>query len=198
MPNTTNHNVLLPTVGASADTWGGENNDAHQAWDTLTSGAQNTILGRVASGSGAMTQLTGAQVASAIPAAALATRGVVKASNASTDTNRPLTGDGNFKKGIGRFAGARCVFSGNQVLGGINIASAVWSNTGSSYRLAVTFAAAAENANYQVMATAERNASGLPDTADNIVVMAGTQTTTGFTLECNYAQVAMHVSVFEG
>jgi len=66
MPNTTNHNVPLPTVGASADTWGGENNDAHQAWDTLTSGAQNTILGRVASGSGPMTQLTTAQVRDAI------------------------------------------------------------------------------------------------------------------------------------
>lgn len=196
MPNTTNHNVLLPTVGASADTWGGENNDAHQSWDTLTSGAQNTILGRVAVGSGPMTQLTGAQVATAIPAAALATRGVVKASNASTDTNRPLTGDGNFKKGVGRFAGARCVSSGNQVLGGVNIASATWVN-GAPNRLNVVFASAAENANYQVFATAERfDASA--DTPDNLIVKSGTMTVNGFTLEFNYSQVAIHLSVFEG
>lgn len=200
MPSTTNHNVLLPTVGASADTWGGENNDAHQAWDTLTSGAQNTFLGRVAAGSGPMTQLTGAQVAGGLPQAALGVRGVVKASASGTDANRPLTGDGNFKKGIGRFAGGRCVFSGNQVLGGINIASAVWTNTGAAgYRLAVTFSSAAANANYQVLANPERAAPGSStETADCPVVVAGSQTVNGFTLAFIYSHVAMHLTVFEG
>lgn len=195
MPNTTNHNVPLPTVGASADTWGGENNDAHQSWDTLTSGAQNTILGRVAVGSGPMTQLTGAQVATAIPAAALATRGVVKASNASTDTNRPLTGDGNFKKGIGRFAGAQCVRSGNQVLGGFNIASAVWNG---AQRIDVTFTTAAANVNYQVHAFPMSNDPAPVSVADNLIVRNDSKTVNGFALDGNVAHTAMSISVFEG
>lgn len=62
MPTTTNHGVNLPTVGADFDEWGTENNTAHQAWDTLTSGAQNTVLGRVAASSGPYTQLTATQL----------------------------------------------------------------------------------------------------------------------------------------
>lgn len=198
MPNTTNHNVPLPTVGASADTWGGENNSAHQAWDTLTSGAQNTILGRVASGSGPMKALTAAEAATAVQASALGQRGVVKASNASTDTNRPLTGDGNFKKGIGRFAGGRLVFSGAGVTGGVNIASCTWAITGATYTLAVVFSTPAENTNYQVIALPEKSDPTPSTFADNIIVKSGTQTVNGFTLEFNSAFVAMHVSVFEG
>lgn len=33
MANTPNHNVELPDVGADSNTWGGINNDAHNAWD---------------------------------------------------------------------------------------------------------------------------------------------------------------------
>lgn len=115
MPNTTNHNVPLPTVGASADTWGGENNNAHQAWDTLTSGAQNTILGRVASGSGPMTQLTSAQATSALTAVVGdsglgGTKGVVPAPAAGdAAAGKVLTAAGTwgFSSGraIGRFNG---------------------------------------------------------------------------------------------
>lgn len=62
MPNTTNHAVNLPTVGGDFDEWGTENNAAHQAWDTLTSGAQFSTLGRVASGSGPMKQLSATEL----------------------------------------------------------------------------------------------------------------------------------------
>lgn len=117
MPNTTNHNVLLPTVGASADTWGGENNNAHQAWDTLTSGAQNTILGRVASGSGPMTQLTSAQATSALTAVvgdsgSGGTKGLVPAPAAGdAAAGKVLTAGGVWAvvskiKAMGRFVGA--------------------------------------------------------------------------------------------
>lgn len=68
MPNTPNHGFNLPTVGADSDSWGTENNGAHNAWDALLSGAQNTYMGRVASGSGPMKQLTAAEAASGLPA----------------------------------------------------------------------------------------------------------------------------------
>lgn len=117
MPNTTNHNVPLPTVGASADTWGGENNNAHQAWDTLTSGAQNTILGRIASGAGPMTQLTSAQATSALTAfvgdsGAGGTKGLVPAPAAGdAAAGKVLTAAGVWAsvskiKAMGRFNGS--------------------------------------------------------------------------------------------
>lgn len=43
MPFTTNYNVETPTVGADTDTWGGENNAAHQAWDTLIRQTQDQV-----------------------------------------------------------------------------------------------------------------------------------------------------------
>lgn len=187
----------LPTNNADFDTWGTKNNNLHEAWDDALGSPTNTIKGRNTAGTGPHQNLTPAQVATMLPAAAQGVRGVVKAST-SDETNRVLTGDGNFRKGIGRFAGARCVFSGNQVLGGINVASAVWSNTGSSYTIAVVFGTPASNTNYQVILTPERNGPGLGDVADNVIVKTGTQTTSGFTAECNFAQTAMHVSVFEG
>lgn len=187
----------LPTNNADFDTWGTKNNNLHEAWDAALGSPTNTIKGRNAAGTGPHQNLTPAQVATMLPAAAQGVRGVVKAS-ASNEINRVLTGDGNFRKGIGRFAGARCVSSGNQVLGGINIASAVWSFDGTKYTIVVTFGTPAESANYQVMATPERTDSGLGSPGDNLIVKAGTATVNGFTLECNYAQTALHVSVFEG
>jgi hypothetical protein len=62
MPTTTNHGFNIPTVGADADEWGTELNDAFQDFDTLTSGNTLTMLGRVAGGAGPYTQLTAAQI----------------------------------------------------------------------------------------------------------------------------------------
>lgn len=116
MPTTTNHLANLPTVGADADEWGTENNTAHQFWDTLTSGAQNTVLGRVAASSGPYTQLTATQLTT-IPNAVVGdtgtggTKGLVPAPAAGDAAARKfLMADGTWvadeRKAWGVFTGA--------------------------------------------------------------------------------------------
>jgi len=113
MPTTINHGVNLPTVGGDFDEWGTENNAAHEAWDALTSGPQNTVLGRVASGSGPMTQLTSAQLTT-IPNAVVGdsgsggTKGMVPAPAAGdAAANKVLLASGSWGH-----VGARGVFNG--------------------------------------------------------------------------------------
>lgn len=68
MPTTPNHGWVTPTVGASADTWGGLLNAVVDDQDALLAGGQNTILGRITSGTGPMVALTAAQATSALVA----------------------------------------------------------------------------------------------------------------------------------
>lgn len=111
MPNTPNHNANLPTVGADDSTWGTENNGTHNFWDALLSGAQNTILGRVASGSGPMKQLSQAEATSALAAmvgdsGSGGTKGMVPA---------PASGDAAARKTLG--AGATWITPDIRALG---------------------------------------------------------------------------------
>lgn len=184
----------LPTNNADFDTWGTKNNNLHEAWDDALGSPTNTIKGRNTAGTGPHQNLTPTEIAAMLPTAAQGVRGVVKAS-AADETNRVLTGDGNFRKGIGRFAGAQCVRSGNQVLGGLNIASAVWNG---AQRITVTFSTPASNVNYQVHAFPMSNDPAPVSVADNLIVRNDSKTVNGFALDGNVAHTAMSISVFEG
>ena len=115
MPNTPNHGANLPTVGADSDSWGTENNSAHNFWDALTSGAQNTFLGRIASGSGPMKQLSQAEATSALAAVvgdsgSGGTKGLVPAPAAGDALAGKVLGAGGAfvspAAAIGRFVGS--------------------------------------------------------------------------------------------
>lgn len=175
--------------------------------DTVTNAklanmAVNTIKGRVTAGTGDPEDLTGTQATTILDAVVGATqvaggtKGVVPAP-AATQQDLPLCGSGTYKRGIGRFAGGRLVFSGNVVTGGLNIASATWSGSG-PYEIAVVFTNPAQNTNYQVMEIQERN-DVVPETAaNNACVIDTSKTVNGFTLKFNAAAIAVHLSVFEG
>lgn len=161
MPSTTNHLVNLPTVGADADQWGGENNDAHQAWDTLTSGGQNTVLGRVAASSGPYTQLTATQLTT-IPNAVVGdsgaggTKGMVPAPAAGdTAAGKVLTAAGTWGSEIK----ARGVFTGSTgaLVAGRNV---TLSRTGAGQYTA-TLSPALANANYEVQVTCQTSADAM-------------------------------------
>lgn len=66
MPNTANYNVNLPTDGADQDTWGAENNAAHDAWDAQI-WANSLVVGRQKLSSGVVSSPT-AQLDITIPA----------------------------------------------------------------------------------------------------------------------------------
>lgn len=177
MPTTTNHVVNLPTVGADFDEWGTENNDAHQAWDTLTSGAQNTVLGRVAASAGPYTQLTATQLTT-IPNAVVGdtgtggTKGLVPAPAAGDAAARKfLMADGTWVTDE-RKAWAVITGATGAVVAGRNIAC---TRVGAGdYN--ITFSTALASANYAILLTYNTT------TLLFVRVENGTKTTAGFTV----------------
>ena len=54
MPETTNYNITLPTDGADVDTWGAENNAAHEGWDSELFRVEGLIGGKLDKAGGTM------------------------------------------------------------------------------------------------------------------------------------------------
>lgn len=116
MPVTPNHGWTTPTVGASADTWGGLLNAVVDDQDALLSGGQNTILGRITSGTGPMVALTSAQATSALTpftgdSGMGGAKGLVPAPAAGDAANQKALLAGGFwgyagPAAIGRFVGS--------------------------------------------------------------------------------------------
>jgi hypothetical protein len=175
MPTTTNHGFNIPTVGADADEWGTELNDAFQDFDDLTSGAQNTVLGRVAASAGPYTQLTATQLTT-IPnavvgdAGAGGTKGMVPAPAAGDGAARKvLMADGTW--GANEIK-AWAIITGatGAVVAGRNIAC---NRTGVGL-YDITFSTALASANYAVFTHFQ---NGSPDIFGSL---AAGRTTAGF------------------
>lgn len=193
-----------PVINSDFNTWGNKIRDGwdhiHADLEMLNTAAGNSILGKNSSGSGQVMRLTGAQVTAMLSVATAAggsagAKGLAPAAPAGSQ-NRPLCGDQTYKRGIGRFAGGRCIRSGSTVSGGFNIASVTWTTSDSSYDLAVAFTTPAQNANYQVCILPQTDFPMSSGFADNPRIVA--QSTSGFTVRTNYAHTAIQVSVFEG
>lgn len=175
-----------PVVGADADTWGGKLNTIINSIDTLLSSPANTIKGNNTGAQVATANLTPAQVAAMLPAVAGATqiaagtKGLVPQPTAGQQ-DRVLGGDGTWRLGLGRAAGASIAttnVNGSQptFVGGLNIASlSTLTVVGAQSSCLVTFTNALPNANYQVVATGNGNTA-------NAGVSFGGKGGTGFTL----------------
>jgi len=140
---------IKPVVGASADVWGGLLNAIFDMMDTQLSSLPNTIKGNNTGSQAAQADLTPVQVAAMLPtatgAASTGLKGLVPAQVAS-DANRVLTGNGDFRSGIGRCFG--CLISTTNIAGSqpvlngaFNVASiSTLSVVGSQASATLTFA----------------------------------------------------------
>lgn len=179
MANTPNHNWDLPTVGADADTWGGLINDAFDDVDALTSGAQNTMLGRVAASSGPYTQLNATQITT-IPNAVVGdsgsggTKGMVPAPAAGDAAlAKVLRADGTWGteiKAKGTFTG----INGNTV-----VARNISLVRNSAGQYVATLSPVLADANYQVQITC-RDSFG-----DKVACLGSTKSTSQFNFVVN-------------
>lgn len=175
MPTTPNHGWVTPTVGASADTWGGLLNAVVDDQDALLSGGQNTILGRITSGTGPMIALTAAQATSALVAFAGDTgtgglKGLVPAPAAGDAAARKvLTAAGTWSatdiKALGRFVGST---------GATVTARGISMSRGSTGSYTVTLSPAMPDVNYLV--EVETEDGGLSNFEPSVT----SKTTSGF------------------
>jgi hypothetical protein len=179
---------ILPTVGASADAWGGILNDIFDDQDTQLASPANTIKGNNTGSTAASINLTVTQTTAMLNAVTGATQGGAGVKGlvpqpAAGDQYKVLTGAGTFQTGYGRAFG--CVITTTNVNGsqptftnGVNVASiSTITVVGSQVACTVTFTNALPNATYAVHATTAGNVG--TEAAD---ASYGSKTTTGFVL----------------
>lgn len=198
-----------PTVGGNADTWGVTLNtgiDQIKAdLEMLNASPANRILGRNDGTTGEVERLTGAEVTAMLDAMAGATQstggtqGVVPTPLA-TQQNRVLGGDGTWRIGLGRAAGASITttnVNGSQptFAGALNIASlSTLTVVGAQSSCTVTFTNALPSATFQILATGNGNIA-------NAGISYGSKSTSGFTLYWDNTagnMTQIDVSVFAG
>lgn len=176
---------ILPTVGASADAWGGLINDAFNAQDTQLASPANTIKGNNTGSTAASINLTVTQTTAMLNAVTGATQGGAGVKGlvpqpAAAQQNFVLAGDGTFRSGLGRAFG--CVIATTNVNGsqptfanGLNIASlSTLTETGGLVACTVTFTNALPDANYAV----HGNTDGLPGSGTTDFAFGARTTTT--------------------
>lgn len=180
MPTTPNHGWVTPTVGASADTWGGLLNAVVDDQDALLAGGQNTILGRITSGTGPMIALTAAQATSALAAftgdsGAGGVKGLVPAPAAGDAAAGKVLGAGGGWVSVSRALG---VFNGTTgaAIGTPTNISIVRNSTGT---YTATFAVPLPDANYAVFINVQSQSS-TPSELYGCDVMSTDKTASGF------------------
>lgn len=110
MPTTTNYGVNLPTVGADDASWGQENNDTHQAWDTNIKAVSNVANAALPKAGGL---LTGALTF----AAGIATQILTNLGIGGIDTPWVTTWIPTLSAGSGTITTAAVAFSKYKVVG---------------------------------------------------------------------------------
>ena len=155
---------ILPTVGASADAWGGLINDAFTTQDTQLASPANTFKGNNTGSTAASINLTVTQATAMLnPFVGDSGSGGVKGLAPATvagDKRKVLTGAGTWQSGYGRAFG--CIITttnlnGSQptLSGAMNVASiSTVSVVGSVAAATLTFTDALDSSTYAVVGSA--------------------------------------------
>jgi hypothetical protein len=199
---TTYYAVDLPTVGGDAETWGGENNDAHDAWDAALASPANTLKGNNTGATAAHLNLTPAQAAAMLPAmvgdsGSGGTKGLAPAP-ATGDARAVLTGAGTYDLKIAAAAhGYVALTSTTAVLaaGSSGITSVTYASVdGSLASATVVFSTAMPNTIYRIHLGFESNTAG-SEGAGGVT----NKTVNGFVINYYKAiSTGVGISVFKG
>lgn len=199
MADTQYYGVPIPTVNGDFSTWGDKNNTLHETWDAKLASVGISLKGKNTSGTGPHLDLSPAQVVAMLPVFTITSRGLAPQA-ASADANRPLTGDGTYKRGISRVAWAYITLNDGSVSmdQNVGIASATWSpaSGGSVQLVTIVMSPVMPNTRYAVHLAFENNPAGV-NTTSGFGINSGKSVSTFQFAYNSSLQGAVVVSVFE-